>query len=63
MLTHGGIAFGANHPVIINIGWTEFAQALHEYHLMEGTMEEKAKEYRNLQMGTMSIREHTTKFI
>ena len=30
---------------------------------MEGTMEAKAEEFRNLQMGTMSVQEYTTKFI
>jgi hypothetical protein len=30
---------------------------------MEGTMEAKAEEFKNLQMGTMSIWEYTTKFI
>jgi hypothetical protein len=30
---------------------------------MEGTMEAKAEEFRNLQMGTMTVLEYTTKFI
>ena len=55
--------FCANHPDPTNIGWTKFAQAFHEYHLMEGTMEAKAEEFKNLQMGTTSVREYTTKFI
>ena len=41
----------------------EFAQAFHKYHLMEGTMEAKAEEFRNLQMGTTLVQEYTTKFI
>ena len=41
----------------------EFAQAFLKYNLMEGTMEAKAEEFRNLQMGTMSVQEDTTKFI
>jgi hypothetical protein len=53
----------ANHPDPANIGWTEFAQAFRDYHLMEGTMEAKAEEFRNLQMGTMTVLEYTTKFI
>jgi hypothetical protein len=30
---------------------------------MEGTMEAKVEEFRNLQMGTMSVHEYSTKFI
>jgi len=55
--------FCAIHPDPANIGWAEFAQAFREYHLMEGTMAAKAEEFRNLQMGTMTVREYTTKFI
>jgi hypothetical protein len=55
--------FRANHPDPANIGWTEFAQAFREYHLMEGMMEAKVEEFSNLQMGTMSVREYSTKFI
>jgi hypothetical protein len=51
--------FCAIHPDPTNIGW----QAFHEYHLMEGSMEAKAEEFRNMQMGTMSAWEYTTKFI
>jgi hypothetical protein len=53
----------ANHPDPTNIGWAEFAQAFRDYHLMEGIMEAKAEEFRNLQMGTMTVRQYTTKFI
>jgi hypothetical protein len=53
----------ANRPDPANIGWTEFAQAFCEYHLMEGTMEAKVEVFRNLQMGTMLVQEYTTKFI
>jgi len=37
--------FRTNHPDPTNIGWAEFAQAFHEYHLMEGTMEAKVEEF------------------
>jgi len=48
--------FCANHPDPTNIGWMEFAQAFCKYHLMEGTMEAKVEEFRNLQMGTTLVR-------
>jgi len=47
--------FCANHPNPANIGWMKFAQAFCKYHLMEVTIEAKAEEFRNLQMGTMSV--------
>ena len=40
--------FCAIHPDPTNIGWVEFARAFHEYHLMEGAMDAKAKEFRKL---------------
>jgi hypothetical protein len=55
--------FCAIHPDPANIGWTEFAHAFHEHHLMEGAMDAKAEEFRKLQMGTMTVREYTNKFI
>ena len=44
--THGEIAFVLSTPNLINIGWTEFAQAPRKYHLMEGIMEAKKEEFR-----------------
>jgi hypothetical protein len=53
----------AIHPDPTDIDWTKFAQAFCEYHLMEGTMEAKVEEFRNLQIGTTLVQEYTTKFI
>jgi len=60
---HGEIAFVLSTPNLVNIGWTEFAQAPCKYHLMEGTMEAKAKELRRMAMDTMLVQKYTTKFI
>jgi len=55
--------FCAIHPDPANMGWTEFAQAFREHHLMEGAMDAKAEEFRKLQMSTMTVHEYTNKFI
>ena len=43
----------ANEPEAIT--WQEFVEKFHEYHILEGIMEIKAKEFHSLRQGLMTV--------
>jgi hypothetical protein len=51
----------ANEPEAIT--WQEFMEKFHEYHIPEGIMEIKAKEFRSLRQGLMTVNQHIRKFM
>jgi len=46
-----------------NITWDEFQEAFREYHILEGIMEMKAEEFRNLKQGAMTVTQYIRKFM
>ena len=46
-----------------NITWDKFQEAFREYHILEGIMEMKAEEFRNLKQGAMTVTQYIRKFM
>ena len=46
-----------------NITWDEFQEAFREYHILEGIMEMKAEEFRNLKQGAMTVTQYIRKLM
>jgi hypothetical protein len=45
------------------ITWQEFVEEFHEYHITEGIMQIKAKEFRSLRQGPMTVNQYIQKFM
>jgi hypothetical protein len=45
-----------------SINWLEFRAAFHAYHVPQGVIKLKKKEFPDLKQGSMSVNEYVTKF-
>jgi hypothetical protein len=45
-----------------SINWLEFRAAFRAYHVSQGVIKLKKKEFQNLKQGSMSVNEYITKF-
>jgi hypothetical protein len=44
------------------IMWQEFIDAFHDYHILDGIIEIKEEEFRNLRQGSMTVNQYIQKF-
>jgi hypothetical protein len=44
------------------IMWQEFIDAFHDYHILDGIIEIKEEEFRNLRQGSMTVNQYIRKF-
>jgi hypothetical protein len=55
-------AYVEAHEEFESINWPEFRTAFHAYHVPQGVIKLKKKEFQDLKYGSMSVNEYITKF-
>jgi hypothetical protein len=56
-------SYTATHDAADTITWAEFSTQFRNYHIPDGLMKIKKKEFQTLKQGTMSVSEYRDKFI